>query len=253
MDAIPRVERPNNKRLRSTRGLSVTLTAVPILVVAGLIFGSPKDEWRPVDPADLALKDSIVEKGAPAEVIFWDLDINDTEFATIYRNYICIKIFTAQGADSWGKVQIGYADSDKVDCIAARTIKPDGTMVEMRPDAVLEQKVLRARKVKVNSKTFVLPAVEPGCIIEYRWRERRQKSGAFRADLQMEIPIRSLTYRVRGWPFLTHRTFNSAEIGIPQDGKYRIWTNTLADIPAVKSERYMPPPDTVRIWTMLCL
>ena len=33
--------------------------------------------WRPVDPADIALKAPIVEPDADAEAIFWDIRVDD--------------------------------------------------------------------------------------------------------------------------------------------------------------------------------
>jgi hypothetical protein len=35
------------------------------------------EEWRPVDPAQLALKEATVEPNADAEAIFWDIKIDD--------------------------------------------------------------------------------------------------------------------------------------------------------------------------------
>ena len=35
------------------------------------------DEWRPVSPAELALKEPVVDKGADAEAIFWEVRLSD--------------------------------------------------------------------------------------------------------------------------------------------------------------------------------
>ena len=35
------------------------------------------DEWKPIDPGQLALKTSTVEKDADAEALFWEVRIDD--------------------------------------------------------------------------------------------------------------------------------------------------------------------------------
>jgi len=35
------------------------------------------DDWKPVDPADVALKAPVVEPDAEAEVLFWDVRVDD--------------------------------------------------------------------------------------------------------------------------------------------------------------------------------
>ncbi len=56
------------------------------------------DDWRPVDPADLALKTSTVEKDADAEALFWEVRVDDEVEGgtprTVLRHYVRIKIFT---------------------------------------------------------------------------------------------------------------------------------------------------------------
>ncbi|MCA1606237.1 MAG: hypothetical protein LC775_12375, partial [Acidobacteria bacterium] len=60
---------------------SVPRFLLPLLFLClGLIFPAAVfagDEWRPVDPADLALKAPLVEKDADAEAIFWEVRLSD--------------------------------------------------------------------------------------------------------------------------------------------------------------------------------
>jgi hypothetical protein len=81
---------------------------LPVSVFAG-------DEWRPVAPADLALKTPVVEKDADAEAIFWEVRLSDEVEAgsgtprTVLRHYIRIKVFTERGRESQSKIDIHFS------------------------------------------------------------------------------------------------------------------------------------------------
>ena len=46
------------------------------------------DDWRPIDPAHLALKEPVVEKDADAEALFWEVRINDAAQDLVFSHYI---------------------------------------------------------------------------------------------------------------------------------------------------------------------
>src|SRR5437764_1051088 len=130
------------------------------------------DEWRPVDPAELALKTSTVEKDADAEALFWEVRLDDSqlnEFSLLH--YIRIKVFTERGKDSQSKVDIPFIGSARIKDVAARVIKPDGSIVELKKEDVFERTIVKASGVKLKAKSFALPGIEPGAIVEYRWRQ----------------------------------------------------------------------------------
>src|SRR5437868_15525304 len=98
------------------------------LVLFGLIVltasSAMAQDWKPVDPADLALKAPVVEKDADAEAIFWDVrvadDVDDGAPRTVLTHYIRIKIFTERGRESQSKIDIPYINNWKIKDIAAR-------------------------------------------------------------------------------------------------------------------------------------
>jgi hypothetical protein len=105
------------------------------LVCVGFLFPTTSfaDDWRPVDPADLALKAPLVEKDADAEAIFWEVRVDDSVLEELsLRNYVRIKVFTDRGKESQSKVDLPYAGSNRIKDIAARVIKADGTIVELK-------------------------------------------------------------------------------------------------------------------------
>ncbi len=168
--------------------------AWPAAVFAG-------DDWRPVDPADLALKAPVVEKDADAEALFWEVRIDDDpEGDLIFSHYIRIKVFTERGRESQSKIDIPFGKifggNIRLQNISARTIKPDGSVIELKKGDVFERTLVKSSGLKVKVKSFALPGLEPGCIIEYRWQEVRmdQSANYVTLDFQREIPVQRVKY-----------------------------------------------------------
>src|ERR1043165_127953 len=136
----------NPNTLHSLRSI---LFAVFILVCLSINAGPLKvlaggEEWRPVDAADIALKIPIVEPNADAEAIFWDIRIDDGgAYDLVLNHYVRIKIFTEKGRDEHSKVDIPFVGNIKIKDVAARTIKPDGTIIELTKDDIIEKGVVK--------------------------------------------------------------------------------------------------------------
>lgn len=224
-----------------------------VMLASGTAFAGD-DSWRPVSPDDLSANQSTVEKDADAEVLFKDVYI-DLGFSKVTKStYVRIKIFNERGAKAQGTVELPYLNKEKVEQIAARTIKRDGTIVELKPAAIFDREIVKIRGFKVKVKSFALPAVEPGAIIEYRWRESEKLFDSLRLDLQDDIPARFVTYTLKVSadldPFIRFKTFNGPEIGfVHQEKNLRV--AKLKDILASREEPYMPPKSQVRSWMLI--
>src|ERR1700741_3950640 len=116
-----------------------------LLVCLFACFSAPAwaagDDWKPIDPAQLALKNSTVEKEADAEGLFWEVRIDDNpEGDLIFNHYLRVKVFTERGRESQSKVDLIFGKISgaeiKISDIAARTIKPDGSIVELKKEAI---------------------------------------------------------------------------------------------------------------------
>src|SRR5713101_9724523 len=118
----------------SLRLFLVLPTLACFLLGVSFAASASSDDWRPVDPADLALRTSTVEKDADAEALFWEVRVDDSAEDLILNHYIRIKIFTDRGKETQSKVQIPFGkifgEETKIKDIDARTIKPDGSVVE---------------------------------------------------------------------------------------------------------------------------
>ena len=233
-----------------------------LLLIAFAATSTLAGDWKPVDPAELALKAPVVEKDADAEAIFWEVRVDDNpEGDLIFNHYIRIKIFTERGREAQSRVDIVFGklfrSNIQIKDIAGRTIKPDGSIIELKKADIFERDIVRASGLKAKAKTFAMPGVEPGAIIEYRWREVRANQSAqyIRLQFQRDIPVQSVKYYIKPFPFeglgMRAQTFHS-----PQDVKFSkekdgFFSTTLTNMPAYREEPRMPPEDEVRAWTLL--
>lgn len=219
------------------------------------------DEWKPLDPADLTLKTSTVEKEADAEGLFWEVRIDDNpEGDLIFNHYLRIKVFTERGRESQSKIDLVfgklYGGETKINDIAARTIKPDGSIVELKKEDIYERTIVKTSGLKFKAKSFAMPAVEPGCIIEYRWREVRVKTDAnyVRLQFQREIPVQRVQYSIKPMNY-DNASFNGITLHGPntkwvkEKGGY--YSATMTNMPAVYEESRMPPEDEVKTWILV--
>src|ERR1044072_2571402 len=215
----------NPKTFHSRRWI---LFVVFILVCASINGGSLRtlaagEEWRPVEAADIALKTPVVEPNADAEAIFWDIRIDDGgAYDLVLNHYVRIKIFTERGRDEHSKVDIPYAGNVKIKDVAARTIKPDGTIIELAKEDIIEKVVVKVNGLKLRTKTFAFQGIEPGAIIEYRWKE---------------VVTNSSPFNMPKFEFKKEK------------GGYQ--TTTVTNMRAFHEEPMMPPEDSVRAWAMV--
>ena len=235
---------------RSPFLVSLSLFCLMVLLAAISAFAQ---DWRPVDPADLALKTPVVEKDADAEALFWEVRVDDSKPDELsLKNYIRIKVFNERGRESQSKVDLPYFGFNQIKDIAARVIKPDGTIVELNKDDVFERTIVKLSGVKVKTKSFALPNVEPGAIIEYHWREVEPGVSANRLRLQFqrEIPVQTVTYYIKPYRGMRYQGFHigGTQFTKDKDGFFKFSMNNM---PAFHEEVKMPPENSVRSWLFL--
>jgi hypothetical protein len=245
------------------RGL-VCLLALACLAAPAAARGDK--DWKPVAPAEISLAAPVVEKDADAEALFWEVRVADeAEYSgprTVLQHYIRIKIFNERGRESQSKVDIlapkvGGREI-KISDIAGRTIKPDGTVVELKKEDIFERTIVKGSGIKVKAKSFAMPGVEPGSIIEYRWREVRGDtlSQYDRLEFSRDIPVQHVKYYVKpiSNPYFNYgmraRTFNGENTPFQKE-KDGYFSTSMSNVPAFREEPYMPPQYSVRPWMLV--
>jgi hypothetical protein len=213
-------------------------------------------KWKPVDPAELALTASTVQKDANAEILEWDTRVYDDANVRppniVTEEYLRTKIYNDRGRDEQSKVELLCSDSVVITEIEARTIKKDGTIVDLKKGDIFMRDVVKAGGVKLKAMTFALPQVEAGAIIEYRWREVERGNSIMVLPLyfQRPIPARLISKHVKPRLGMRAQAYNMVweSQGIEKDGFYLF---TAKDMPAAKDEPYSPPNMQVEGWMLI--
>ncbi len=234
--------------------------ATAILCILSLSAYAQSLQWKPVDPAHVTLSAPTIEKDADAEALFWEVYVKDEydgDLRTVFYNYIRLKVFTERGVEKHGKVDLLYFGRSGVRDIAGRTIKPDGTIVELKKDAIFDREIVRVSGIKVKAKSFALPAVTPGSIVEYRWIEQRPLSGYTRLQFQRDFPVQFVKYYIKPSTALGNiglgmrsMTFHANPTPFVKE-KDGFVSTSMARVPAFHEEPHMPPEDQIRPWMLL--
>ncbi len=150
--------------------ISVIVLAVWAVFPQTTRAGDSVKAFRPVSPEELKMTSEPAAPGAPAIILYRNVfrdDASGDNGATAHEdNYIWIKILTEEGR-KYGDVEIEYDnDLEHVVNLHARTIKADGSAIEF-DGKVFTKTIVKGLGVKVMAKTFTLPAIEVGSIIEY--------------------------------------------------------------------------------------
>jgi hypothetical protein len=239
-------------RLRPGASGALALLFALILLAATPANARGDKDWKPLDPSELGAAAAAVEKEADAEALFWEVYIDDSQLYELsLKNYVRIKVFNERGRDAQSKIELPYYGRYQIKDVAARVIKPDGTVVELKKEDVFDRTVVKISGVKVKVKSFALPGVEPGSVVEYRWREVRPGSAdGLRLPFQRDIPVRSVTYYLKPFGGMRYRPINmgDARFEKDKDGFFRMG---MSNMPAFREEPRMPPEDAVRSWVFL--
>lgn len=213
--------------------------------------------WRPVTPEELQMKTPRVEADADAEAIFWEIWLDDKKMDSIfYEHYVRVKIFTTRGQEKFAKFDIPFAKGKKIEDIAARVIRPDGSIINLEPKDIFEREIVKAGKIKVMAKSFAIPSIEPGVIVEYKYRETFKEAWAngVRLNFQHDIPMQKIVYHIRPQKGMriVPRFFNMTETAFVEDPQEKgFLIASMTNVPAYKIEPQMPPPDEVRRWAWI--
>jgi hypothetical protein len=246
------------------RCLSTCAVASFLLLGRPLPATAQHNEWKPIEPADLALKAPKVESDADAEALLWEVRVADEmsvsyelELSTVFHHYVRIKIFTDRGREGHATVDIPYVTGMEVRDVAARTTRPDGTTVDLKRSDIYKRTIVKANDLKVQVVSFAVPAIERGAIIEYRWREvyRDSLASHLRLPFSREIPVHLVRYYVRPLDFdgalvMSAIPFN-ATFSNPQEVKDGYTMVSLSNVPADREEPYTVPPFERRPWMFI--
>ncbi len=226
-----------------------------ILLLSTLFSASARggDEWLPIDPAELKMTSEPLAPGAPAIYLYRQVDRNDRLTASSEFNYLRIKILTEEGR-KYANIEIPFdKENYKVDGIRARTIHPDGRIIDF-DGKVFENTIVKSKTVKYLAKTFSMPEVTVGSIVEYHfyYDYKDYTLNDSRWILSEELFTKHAKFSLRPFREQGWRVVWVSPAGLPKDTvparedpdhAIRMEAN---NIPAFQTEEYMPPENELK-------
>jgi len=246
------------------RRVSFTFSVCCLLSFSGPSAAQTASPWLPVAKEDLDLKSNPERPGEPAMILYQEIQADSAQSAETH--YTRIKIFTEKGRD-YADVGIPYVEKrTEVSDIQARTIGPDGRAEDFT-GTIFDRLVIKTRRFRFNEKYFTFANVQPGSILEYRYRIHIQEKlpDVFRHPKDYIVPG-AYAYPAAQWTIQhnlfvrnTHLVFQpnssrapmivrairlpaAAQAGMKPDGT---WQADIANVPAFHEEEKSPPKEAL--------
>jgi hypothetical protein len=142
---------------------------VLILCLSSFSIPAMSTEFPPINADELKMTGIPEQPGAPAVILYREETDNDMmNEHTVYER---IKILTDAGREH-GNVEIPYSRRGfSISGISGQTVHPDGTVIPFTGKP-FDKTVLKSAGYKVNVKSFSLPDVQVGSVIDYRYSLR---------------------------------------------------------------------------------
>ena len=218
---------------------------------AGVGFQSPSSDELKMTVEPLA-------PGASAIILYRQVDRDDNSRTSHEDSYFRIKILTEEGRKH-ADVEIPFVKGqESIVGIRARTIRPDGSIANF-DGKVYEKYLLKGkfegRDLKVLTKTFTLPDVQVGGILEYSYTDDLAENTLFDShwSLSDELFTRKAQFSLKPYKGMYSQwtlrwNWNSLPTGStsPKEGPDHVVRMEVNNVPAFQEEDYMPPPDEVK-------
>jgi hypothetical protein len=206
--------------------------------------------FQPVSPDELKMTSEPRAPGAPAIILFRQVDRDDNGRTSHEDNYFRIKILTEEGR-KYADVEIPFfKDTGNVVNIRARTIRPDGSIANF-DGKVFDKSIVKTKGVKYLAKTFTLPDVQVGAIIEYYYTIDLTEHLIYdsRWILSNELYTKNAKFSLKPYSqFGLRWTWNLLPPGTsePKEGGDHILRMEASNIPAFQTEDFMPPENELK-------
>ena len=203
------------------------------------------DEWQPISQDELKMTSLPEAPGAPAVYLYRQVDRDDN--TSREYNYIRIKIFTEEGR-KYADIDIPFVKgSESIQNLKARTIRPDGSIVNF-DGRIYEKEIVKTRGLKYLAKTFTLPDVQVGSVIEYRYVDQMDEYQLYNSHwiLSEELFTKHAKFSLKPYSqAVLHFTWQGLPPGVTptQAAPVRL---ELSNIGAFRTEDFMPPENELK-------
>jgi hypothetical protein len=215
------------------------------------LFGfAQKEDWLPITPQDLQIKEVPGNPGASAIQLYFADYIDDDQQTEFF--YHRIKILNDKGKQ-YADVEIEILPDSSVTDLKARTIHPDGSIVDFNGKP-FQKTLIKGRGIKILADTFTMPDVTPGSIVEYKYK--MSWPGMIVTDnywlVQSNLYTLKESMRMKAYSGRLEGFENGFQVSLiavhmppnlkPQR-KGASFELDAENIPALDDEGYMPPED----------
>lgn len=235
------------------------LFASCFMLVLAVVLGSGPLAWAgipfpPPNPAELQMTSEPQAPGAPAIILFRQVDRDDNGRTSHESTYVRIKILTEEGR-KYADVEIPYnKESSHFGELKARTLRQDGSIAEFQGKA-FDKQIAKAKGLKYLAKTFTLPDVQVGSVIEYEYTIDFNEYVIFDSHwiLSDELFTKEAHFTLKPYnSSYEHIELSWSWQGLPpgteapKEGPDHIVRMVAKNIPAFQTEDYMPPENELK-------
>ncbi len=156
-----------------------------------------------------------------------------------------MKILTEAGRD-FANIEIPYRDKMNISSIRARTVRPDGSIVNF-DGQVFKTTTEKKKDSKTLAKTFTVPDVQIGSIIEYRYTYDFEDNWIFDSQWILSAPLFTKKALFTLKPFERWALQWAWPAGLPEGATKPVQSPdsivrmNVENIPAFREEEFMPP------------
>ena len=227
-----------------------------LLFIVVAVFVAPaqaqKEDWQPITQRDLEMKQVPGNPGADAIQLYYADFINDQDQTEFF--YARIKVLNEKGK-SHADVELVIPPDGSISGLKARTIQPDGRITEFTGKP-FQKTVIKTRGVKVLAKSFTMPEVNVGSIIEYKYKI--EWPGIITDNswtIQHELYTVKESFRMKPYSGGLEGFENGYQVAalyshmpnnvkpVQKSGGYEL---DVENMPAFESEGYMPPEEDLK-------
>lgn len=209
----------------------------------------------PISQDELKMTSEPLAPGAPAIILYRQVDRDDRGQTAHENDFFRIKILTEEGR-KYADVEIPFVKSSGNNAVSikGRTIRPDGSVAEYE-GKVFDKAIVKAKGVKYMAKTFTLPDVQVGSIIEYSYTIDFSENYVFDSHwiLSDELFTRNGSFSLRPYsnnysPINVRWSWRGLPPGAdqPKEGADHIVRLQVHNVPAFQTEDYMPPENELK-------
>jgi len=226
-----------------------------LTLVGGFSVRLNAEAIPPITPAELSMTDEPLSPGAPAIILYRQVERDDSGLTGHENDFFRVKILKEEGRKD-ADVEIPFYKEFGINVvnIKARTVHSDGSSVNFEGKP-FEKAIAKAKGLKYMAKTFTLPDVQVGSIIEYSYTIDLPEYSLLNSQWILSDELFTKHARFSLKPYTSNYSnlhvswrWNLLPAGTtpPKDGPDHVIRMEANNIPAFQTEDFMPPPDELK-------